>query len=190
MNDPEFMALNPGLSQISQESGAALLSLSNDSDVIEQLTEWIAQDPTAMDFVSGKPDPWGMKVNPAYKKIKLPRSEWPLLDAFVPTTNNVCRQHNPAVYFTQLAAPVTALRKIAEALLDGWPNVQTRCDADSPRAAGSSGASTGSPTAPGSCSGWSVWVTPPATGCAPQHCRPRRAPTWCPTTTRSPRPST
>ncbi len=130
MNDPEFIALNPGLSQISQESGAALLSLSNDSDVIEQLTGWIAQDPTAMDFVNGKPDPWGMKVNPAYKKIKLPRSEWPLLDAFVPTTNNLCRQNNPAVYFTQLAAPVTALRKIAEALLDGWPNVQTRCDAD------------------------------------------------------------
>jgi hypothetical protein len=130
MNDPEFVALNPGLSQISQEAGAALLSLANDSDVIEQLTDWIAHDRQAMDFVNGMADPWGMKVNPAYKKIKLPRSEWPLLDTFVPTTNNICRQNNPAVYFTQVAAPVTALRKIAEALLDGWPNVQTRCDAD------------------------------------------------------------
>ncbi|MBJ7357410.1 hypothetical protein [Nocardioides sp.] len=130
MNDPEFIALNPGLSQISQEAGAALLSLSNSSDVIEQLTDYIAHDNAAMDFVNGKPDRWGMKVNPSYKKIKLPRTEWPLLDDFIPETENECRQNNPAVYFTQLAAPVTALRKIAEALLDGWPNVQTRCEVD------------------------------------------------------------
>ena len=83
-----------------------------------------------MDFVDGKADPWGMKVNPSYKKIELPRPEWPLLDDYIPETENTCRQNNPAVYFTQLAAPVTTLRKIAEALLDGWPNVQTRCDFD------------------------------------------------------------
>jgi hypothetical protein len=130
MNDPEFIELNPGLSQISQEAGATLLSLSNSSDVIEQLTEYIAQDKEAMAFVDGKADPWGMKVNPNYKKIELPRPEWPLLDDFVPKTENTCRQNNPAVYFTQIAAPVTTMRKIAEALLDGWPNVQTRCDYD------------------------------------------------------------
>ena len=130
MNDPEFIALNPGLSQITQEAGASLLSLSNDSDIIEQLTDWIAHDSAAMDFVNGKADPWGMKVNPSYKKIKLPRAEWPLLDTYIPQTQNTCRQANPDVYFSQLAAPVTTLRKIAEALLDGWPNVQTRCDFD------------------------------------------------------------
>jgi hypothetical protein len=130
MNDPEFIALNPGLSQISQEAGATLLSLSNSSDVIEQLTDYIAHDKAAMEWVNGKADPWGMKVNPNYKKISLPRSEWPLLDDYIPQTENTCRQNNPAVYFTQLAAPVTTMRKIAEALLDGWPNVQTRCDVD------------------------------------------------------------
>ena len=130
MNDPEFKQLNPGLSENSQEAGATLLSLSNSSDVIEQLTEWIATDKNAMAFVNGKPDPWGMKVNPSYKKISLPTAEWPLLDTYVPETENTCRQENPEVYFTQVAAPVTTLRKIAEALLDAWPNVQTRCDAD------------------------------------------------------------
>lgn len=130
MNDPEFIALNPGLSQTTQEAGAALLSLSNSSDVIQQLTEYIANDKAAMDFVNGKADPWGMKVNPNYKKIALPRAEWPLLDDYIPETENTCRQDNPSVYFTQLAAPVTTLRKVAEALLDGWPNVQTRCDYD------------------------------------------------------------
>ncbi|MCW2796996.1 hypothetical protein [Nocardioides sp.] len=130
MNDPEFVALNPGLSQISQEAGATLLSLANSSDVIEQLTDYIAHDKTAMDFIGGKADPWGMVVNPAYKDISMPTSEWPLLDSYVPETENTCRQENPAVYFTQLAAPVTTMRKIAEALLDAWPNVQTRCEYD------------------------------------------------------------
>jgi hypothetical protein len=130
MNDPEFIKLNPGLSQVSQEAGATLLSLSNSSDVIEQLTEYIAQDKDAMDFIHGKPDPWGMKVNPSYKDISMPRADWPLLDTYVPKTESDCRNKNPGVYFSQIAAPVTTMRKIAEALLDSWPNVQTRCDFD------------------------------------------------------------
>ena len=130
MNDPEFEKLNKDLSKITQEAGAALLSLSNDSDVIEQLTEYLAQDKDASAFLAGKPDPWGMKVNPAYKNISLPRPEWPLLDTYIPKTENDCRKQNPSVYFSQLAAPVTTLRKISEALLDAWPNVQTKCDYD------------------------------------------------------------
>ncbi len=130
MSDPEFIALNPGLSRIDQEAGATLLNLSNSSDVIDQLTRYLATDEAAMRWIDGKPDKWGMKVNPSYRKIKLPRSEWPLLDSYIPKTQNSCRQKNPAVYFTQVAAPVTNLRKIAEALLDGWPNVQTKCDYD------------------------------------------------------------
>lgn len=130
MNDPEFIELNPGLTQISQEAGATVLSLSNSSDVIEQLTEYIAQDKDAMDFINGKADPWGMKVNPSFKGISVPRPDWPLLDTYVPETDSDCRKKNPAVYFNQIAAPVTTLRKIAEALLDAWPNVQTRCDYD------------------------------------------------------------
>ncbi|WP_134741383.1 hypothetical protein [Nocardioides sp. 503] len=130
MSDPEFVRLNKGLSQNVQEVGATLLSLSESSDVVEQVTDYIAHDKAAMSFVNGKPDPWGMRVNPAYKRIKLPTSSWPLLDSYIPETENTCRQKNPAVYFTQLAAPVTTLRKIAEALLDAWPNVQTRCEYD------------------------------------------------------------
>jgi hypothetical protein len=130
MNDPEFIELNPGLSQTSQEAGATVLSLANPSDVVEQLTDYIAHDREAMAFIHGKPDPWGMVVNPTYKNIKVPRAEWPLLDTYVPETENSCRQDNPAVYFNQIAAPVTTLRKVADALLDAWPNVQTRCDKD------------------------------------------------------------
>lgn len=130
MNDPEFIELNPGLSQISQEVGATLLSLSNQSDVIQQLTDYVAHDKDAMAFIHGKKDPWGMVVNPKYKNIEVPRADWPLLDSYIPETSSDCRQKNPGVYFSQLAAPVTTMRKIAEALLDAWPNVQTRCDFD------------------------------------------------------------
>lgn len=130
MSDPEFIALNPGLSTEAIEPGATLLSLSNSSDLVQQLTAYLATDKSAMEFVNGKADPWGMRVNPSYLKIKLPRNEWPLLDTYVPTGGTECRANNPSTYFNDLAAPVTTLRKIAEALLDAWPNVQTRCDTD------------------------------------------------------------
>lgn len=126
--DPEFQELNPGLDSIAREAAATLLSLSESSDVIEALTSYIAQDRDAQAFVDGKPDPWGMRVNPSYESLDLPTSEWPLLDDYVPVTADECRQQNPAPYFTQIAAPVTSLRKIAEAILDAWPNVQTKCD--------------------------------------------------------------
>ncbi|GAA5107612.1 hypothetical protein GCM10023339_05850 [Alloalcanivorax gelatiniphagus] len=126
--DPEFQRLNPGLDTVSREAAATLLSLSESSDVIEALTAYIAQDDDAMAWVKGKADPWGMRVNPSYEGIELPTDEWPLLDDFVPTTNDECRQQNPTPYFTQIAAPVPSLRKISEAILDAWPNVQTRCE--------------------------------------------------------------
>ena len=128
--DPEFQKLNPGLSTEGTEAGAALLSLSNSSDIISQLTSYIATDKDAMAFINGKPDPSGMKVNPSYKKVKLPRAEWPLLDDFVPAGSTQCQVANPQVYFNNVAAPVSTLRKVSDALLDGWPNTQTRCDSD------------------------------------------------------------
>ncbi|MBF6842168.1 hypothetical protein HN289_21240, partial [Acinetobacter baumannii] len=89
---------------------------------------YIAADKSAMEWVDGKADQWGMRVNPKYKKIELPIPLWPLLDDFVAPSAQECYLQNPAPYFTQVAAPVTSLRKIAEAVLDAWPNVQTKCD--------------------------------------------------------------
>ena len=126
--DPEFQRLNPGLDTIGREAAATILSLSESSDVIQTLTSYIATDEDAMAFVGGKADPWGMQVNPSYEDIKLPRPEWPLLDDYVPPTNDECYAQNPAPYFNQVAAPVTSLRKISEAILDAWPNVQTKCE--------------------------------------------------------------
>ncbi len=126
--DPEFQAINPGLDTISREAAATVLSLSESSDVIKSLTAYIQDDPEARAFVDGQPDPFGMVVNPTYAKVKLPVSEFPLLDTFVPASNQECEQQNPAPYFTLLAAPINSITKIAQAVLDGWPNTQTRCD--------------------------------------------------------------
>ena len=126
--DPEFQQLNPGLDTTAREAAATVLSLSQTSDVMSTLTAYIAQDKDAMAFVKGKADPWGMKVNPSYQDISLPIAEWPMLDTFVPASELECLVQNPAVYLSQVAAPVSYLRTIAEAVLDAWPNVQTKCD--------------------------------------------------------------
>jgi hypothetical protein len=126
--DPEFQKLNPGLSTIAQEAGATLMALSTSSDVISTLTGYIARDPKAKAFLAGTPDPWGMRVNPFYKGIKVPTAQWPLLDTFVPESSLECLKQNPAPYLPEVAAPVSSLRQIAGAVLDSWPLVQTKCD--------------------------------------------------------------
>ena len=63
---------------------ATLFSILSQSDVMWALTSYINADPEARAWLNGKPDPWGMVVNPAYEGIKLPVESWPLLDT---TTN-------------------------------------------------------------------------------------------------------
>ncbi|HWA65635.1 MAG TPA: hypothetical protein VG899_04620, partial [Mycobacteriales bacterium] len=127
--DPEFIKLNPGLDTSHwSENAAALMNLSTSSGVMTQLTSYIAADPQAMAFLHGKPDPWGMTVNPYYKDLKLPVSTWPLLDTWVDkTTNNPCLQAAPSAYMPLVASPVSSLRLIATALLYSWPMVTTGC---------------------------------------------------------------
>ena len=128
--DPEFIELNPDLSQVAREEMATVLSLSVESDVIEALTSYVAADPEAMAFVHGAADPWGMVVNPSYQDQELPVDEWPLLDDYVPAWGQECQKLNLASspYFNLVAAPVNSLATIAEAVLDAWPRVQTRCE--------------------------------------------------------------
>ncbi|MGY2873398.1 hypothetical protein ACVW00_000588 [Marmoricola sp. URHA0025 HA25] len=130
--DPEFRALNPGMSDIAQEAAASVMTLSTSSDVISALTGYIARDPDAKAFLDGQADPWGMTVNPSYKGITVPTSQWPLLDTYVPASNDECLKANPAPYLPQVAAPVSSLRQIAAAVLDAWPLLSTKCDRPTP----------------------------------------------------------
>lgn len=133
--DPEFIALNPGIAQNAQgasEAASELISLSSDSDVIEALTTYINDDPTARAWLNGTPDQWGMVVNPAYQGIELPVDQWPLLSTFEPTDwynsdNNDCLFNDPVPFQPLVAAPLANLEDISEALQYDLPNSTTVC---------------------------------------------------------------
>jgi hypothetical protein len=132
--DPDFQRLNPGITQGVDASQAAseLLALSSDSDVIEALTTYINDNPQARAWLNGTPDPWGMVVNPAYRGIKLPVDQWPLLSTFEPTAwyksdNNDCLFHNPVPFLPLVAAPLATLEQISESMQFDIANSTTVC---------------------------------------------------------------
>jgi hypothetical protein len=133
-DDPQFQKLNPGITHgvSASEAASALLTLSSDSDVIEALTTYINDDPTARAWLDGKPDPYGMVVNPAYKGIKLPIDKWPLLSTFEPTEyyasdRNDCLKNSPVPFLPLVAAPLARLEEISEALQFSVAQPTTTC---------------------------------------------------------------
>jgi ABC-type phosphate transport system substrate-binding protein len=132
--DPQFQKLNPGIPYGVDASQAAstLLALSSNSDVMEALTTYINDNPAARAWLNGKPDPYGMVVNPAYKDIKLPVEEWPLLSTFEPKTfyasgNNDCLKNSPVPYLPLVAAPLATLEDITEAMQFSVAQSTTQC---------------------------------------------------------------
>ncbi len=132
--DPEFIALNPGITQgvSATEAASELVSLSSDSDVMEALTTYINDNPTARAWLNGTADPWGMVVNPAYKGIALPINQWPLLSNFEPTAyyqsdNNDCLYNSPVPYLPLVAAPVATLEDVSTDMQFAIDNSTTVC---------------------------------------------------------------
>jgi hypothetical protein len=139
--DPEFRALNPGVPEVTGYYAAAtLLALSTNSDVMEALTTYINDNAAARAWLNGKPDPWGMTVNSAYKGIKLPVSSWPLASTFEPPSwisgvtaqNNLCYYHDPSPVLPLIAAPVPDLPDIATDIEFGLQQAQVACPAPNP----------------------------------------------------------
>jgi hypothetical protein len=135
--DPEFRALNPGLPQLVTNSDAAstILTLSSESDTTWALTSYINADPAARAFLNGTPDPWGMVVNPAYKHIKLPVTDFPLLDKYRPQafyTDNPCLRptdpaQKPLPYLPLVANPVQSQALITLEMQYDKSNAQITC---------------------------------------------------------------
>jgi uncharacterized membrane protein YgcG len=90
--DPEFRKYNPDYADL--DFGGALGDVIVPealSDAAWQLWDWIDQDPAAREFLDGVPDNGGrygdhafsgMTVNPSYKDMKLPVSDYPKSDPF------------------------------------------------------------------------------------------------------------
>jgi hypothetical protein len=143
--DPEFQALNPGVPAPEIDSAATLLALNTQSDVMNALTSYINADPEARAWLNGKPDPWGMRVNPNYQGIKLPVDNWPLLDTYEPTEEyqpgkNDCLAADPVPYLPLVAAPTAALFSIARDMEFAISQSQTTCSLPSPIPGSTAGA--------------------------------------------------
>ena len=143
--DPEFQALNPGLNYgtngtADSYAASVLLSLSTESDVMYALTSYINSNPAARAWLNGKPDPWGMTVNSAYKGIKLPTSEWPENSTYEPeewlpggseVATNPCYAQDPSPILPLIADPVADLPDIAEYIQFALAQPQTVCNYNS-----------------------------------------------------------
>ncbi len=72
-HDPDFLALNPDFAEFQNTSEPAglLLPLGN-SDAYSQVWQWLLSDSDARAFLSGQPDPWGMKLNAYYTALNIP----------------------------------------------------------------------------------------------------------------------
>jgi hypothetical protein len=133
--DPDFYKLNPGLDLSHwSEAAATLLANSTSSQVMYEVSSYIASDPKAMAFINGRPEhdgPYTMRVNPAYRKMKLPVDSWPQLDTwqFKAAPNSCLKAQGDAMppYMPLIANPVTSLQLVAQAMLYSWPNVETGC---------------------------------------------------------------
>ncbi|MFG3296373.1 hypothetical protein ACGF3G_47285 [Streptomyces sp. NPDC048179] len=68
VKDPEFLRLNPGLDgQAAVKAPLGLAVTSDNTDSARLVWKYILANSDAREFIEGKKDPWGMKVNPAYE---------------------------------------------------------------------------------------------------------------------------
>lgn len=74
LHDPEFRALNPGVARAVDPSVQIdnPVVVQGSPDLVWEVTRYIASDPAAAAWLGGKPDPWGMRVNPNFAGDKWP----------------------------------------------------------------------------------------------------------------------
>ncbi|WP_030438098.1 hypothetical protein [Actinoplanes subtropicus] len=81
-SDPEFTKLNPDFTkQLTLGIGDMLLP-TGQTDLATRLWNWIMADPDGKAFMTGSPDPWGMKVNPVYSAQTWPKDNFPKSDLY------------------------------------------------------------------------------------------------------------
>ncbi|MET3962729.1 hypothetical protein ABIE44_002663 [Marmoricola sp. OAE513] len=134
--DPEFKELNPGVKTDSANATAGTIQfLGTDSDLMWSVTRYLDADPEARAWLNGTPDPWGMKVNPAYKDIELPTEAWPQLDTWIApesfrnSDRNFCYSKNPSPVLGLVSNPTTNLASIAFNIQYALSAVNFACEA-------------------------------------------------------------
>ena len=83
--DPDFLAVNPDFAHLTFRGIGDVILPAGLSEANHRLWEWIAADNDARDFVAGLPDPNGMRVNPFFHGLSIPRDDFPKLDPYCQT---------------------------------------------------------------------------------------------------------
>ncbi|MCX5410512.1 hypothetical protein [Streptomyces sp. NBC_00059] len=72
VRDPEFLELNPVMAGRAERSSVyGIVVPGENSDTNRLVWRYLQSDRDAREFLQGKPDPWGMKVNPYYAELDL-----------------------------------------------------------------------------------------------------------------------
>ncbi len=105
-HDPDFLAVNPAFKDLdfSTTPISDILVPESLSETTALLWQWIASDKDATDFLSGQPDPWGMRINPFYQGMDPNRQDFPKIDPYCQTF----AQPGPAPLCTLDAHPYAA----------------------------------------------------------------------------------
>jgi len=79
-DDPEFVTLNPEFADLQFLPIRQITNPLGLSDANEALWAWVGADKDAAAFIAGKPDPWGMRINPFYQGMSTDRDDFPRSD--------------------------------------------------------------------------------------------------------------
>ncbi|MGX1271997.1 hypothetical protein [Streptomyces phaeoluteigriseus] len=99
-DDEEFKKLNPGFPVLSGQPMSLIVPFQG-SDTTRIVWNWLRADREAHDFLSGKADPWGMRVNSHFRDLNLAEStsltDYPKVD---PTTSPALANGTPPLTYT------------------------------------------------------------------------------------------
>ncbi|MEU0964707.1 hypothetical protein ABZ357_04385 [Streptomyces sp. NPDC005917] len=102
IHDQEFLDLNPEFANQNVSNPMSLMVPQGDSDTTRMVWNWLQSDKDARDFLSGKPDENGMRVNPYFQELNLAEASdltnYPKSDPTVKPGLNTNPNFDPATY--------------------------------------------------------------------------------------------
>jgi hypothetical protein len=115
-SDPDFLQYNPEFSLLQTASyvdAGTMVVEEGSSDAATALWQWVLADPAARQWLSGVPDPWGMRVNPYYSINALDNPDQtafgtPTPETF-PKSDPYCDNTHAVVGIGKSAAPARPL---------------------------------------------------------------------------------
>lgn len=78
--DPDFLEINPQFEGLRFPGLGRIVTTLGETDSARLVWDYIWADEEARAWIKGKPDQWGMVINPLYKRQSYPRSDFPRSD--------------------------------------------------------------------------------------------------------------